>query len=253
MSMKRIICHWTGGGYKATALDKKHYHFIFEDDGKMVEGIHSVSANENTKDGVYAAHTFHCNEGSIGTSLCCMAGAIENPYKPGKSPMTKTQWDAQARYVAKLCRAYKIAVTPDTVLSHAEVQPNLGIKQKGKWDYTRLPWDPSIKGHKACGDRLRADVLAAMAPKKPAETPKPSAPAAPAPRPTSAAAPSTPPKPSSPPAPAPVNPVAPVAVAAGLAATIIAYVQTNPLILAAGVVAVIAGVGLFFYIKRKDT
>jgi N-acetyl-anhydromuramyl-L-alanine amidase AmpD len=159
--MQRIICHWTAGQHKASHLDREHYHFLFEADGKMVRGLLPVSANESTGDGEYAAHTFMCNRGSIGVSLCCMMGAVEVPFRSGPCPMTKVQWDAMTKYVARLCKEYNIPVTPKTVLSHAEVQPNLGIKQKGKWDYSRLSWDLSIKGVKACGDRLRADVKAA--------------------------------------------------------------------------------------------
>ena len=160
--MQRIICHWTAGLHKASQLDREHYHFLFEADGKMVKGILPVSANESTADGEYAAHAFMCNKGSIGVSLCCMSGAREVPFNSGKFPMTKTQWDAMVKFVAKLCKEYGIPVTPKTVLSHAEVQPNLGIKQKGKWDFTRLSFDLSVKGHRACGDKLRAEVSAAM-------------------------------------------------------------------------------------------
>ncbi|MER9445815.1 hypothetical protein NKI79_31785 [Mesorhizobium sp. M0340] len=31
-----------------------------------------------------------------------------------------------------------------------------------KWDFTRLPFDPTISGASACGERLRRDVTAAM-------------------------------------------------------------------------------------------
>jgi hypothetical protein len=60
------------------------------------------------------------------------------------------------------CRRYDIPVTPKTVLSHAEVQNNLGIKQRGKWDISRLAVDPSMNGAKACGDLLRASVAAVL-------------------------------------------------------------------------------------------
>ncbi len=81
---------------------------------------------------------------------------------PGKYPMTKAQWDKLTSAVADLCRKYGIKVTDRTVLSHAEVQHNLGIQQKGKWDYTVLAFDLSVKGARACGDKLRAEVLAKL-------------------------------------------------------------------------------------------
>jgi hypothetical protein len=62
------------------------------------------------------------------------------------------------RLIAQLAHFYKIPVTNKTIPSHAEVQPNLGIQQAGKWDFTRLAFDPSVVGAKACGDKMRAEV-----------------------------------------------------------------------------------------------
>ena len=161
--MERIICHWTAGAHRATATDRKHYHFIFEADGREVVGNLPIEANASPIRGAYAAHTLHCNSGSIGLSMACMRGATENPLNYGPSPMTWLQWDAMCRKAAELCVAYNIPVTPRTVLSHAEVQGTLGIRQRGKWDFTVLPFDTSLRGAKACGDRLRADVKAHVA------------------------------------------------------------------------------------------
>lgn len=160
VSMQRIICHWTAGGHKASDFDRGHYHILIEDDGKLVRGKLSIADNVNISDGIYAAHTLGCNTGSIGVSLCCMAGASESPFNPGSSPMTRDQWTALAGVVAELCAFYKIPVTPKTVLSHAEVQTNLGIAQRGKWDIARLAFEPAVVGAKACGDKLRAAVAA---------------------------------------------------------------------------------------------
>jgi N-acetyl-anhydromuramyl-L-alanine amidase AmpD len=162
-NMKRVVAHWSAGGHIASAIDKKHYHIIIQGDGSLIRGDHSIDDNANTADGDYAAHTRGCNTGAIGVSLACMAGAIENPFNPGKFPMTKKQWDALSTVLAELCKFYKIPVTAKTVLSHAEVQGTLGIAQRGKWDFTRLAFDPSIKGAKAIGDRLRAEVAAKLA------------------------------------------------------------------------------------------
>jgi N-acetyl-anhydromuramyl-L-alanine amidase AmpD len=161
--MQRIIAHWSAGAHKASALDKEHYHIIIEGDGTVVKGDHDISDNVNTADDDYAAHTRACNTGSIGVSLACMAGATENPFKAGRYPMTKTQWDVAMEVIAQLADFYKIPVTNKTVLSHAEVQPNLGIQQAGKWDFTRLGFDPSVVGAKACGDKMRAEVKAHIA------------------------------------------------------------------------------------------
>lgn len=161
--MARVICHWTAGGHKAGAVDREHYHILIEGDGRLVRGDHAIDDNVRTGDGDYAAHTRGCNTGSIGVSLCCMAGAVEKPFAAGHAPMTMAQWGKLAAVVAQLCDRYGIAVTPRTVLTHAEVQRTLGIKQRGKWDFTRLAFDPATVGAKACGDRLRAEVNAHLA------------------------------------------------------------------------------------------
>jgi hypothetical protein len=175
--MVRIIVHWTAGGHKATATDRKHYHLLREGDGKLVRGIPSIAANQAPLKKGYAAHTLNCNSGSIGVSMCCMAGAKERPFDAGKAPMTRVQWDAMVGDVAQLARHYDIPVTRETVLSHAEVQTNLGIKQRGKWDIRRLAFDPDgPQTARACGDLFRAAVLrwpvSASAPAKVA-VPKP--------------------------------------------------------------------------------
>lgn len=160
--MQRVIVHWTAGAHKASALDKKHYHIMVEGGGTLVRGDKAIKLNEAPAKKGYAAHTLNCNSGSIGVSVCCMAGAIESPFNAGKHPMTRVQWDAMMAVVADLCTKYKIPVTPETVLSHAEVQGTLGIKQRGKWDIARLAFDPSVKGAKAVGGRMRREVKAAM-------------------------------------------------------------------------------------------
>ncbi|NSZ57755.1 N-acetylmuramoyl-L-alanine amidase [Agrobacterium tumefaciens] len=162
VKMARIIVHWSAGAYRASDLDKEHYHFIIEGTGNIVRGDHTIADNVNTADDNYAAHTRGCNTGSIGVSFASMAGAIESPFNPGKFPLTETQWARGMEVIAHLASFYKIPVTDKTILTHAEVQPNLGIKQNGKWDITRLPFDASLIGAKACGDKMRRDVKARL-------------------------------------------------------------------------------------------
>src|SRR5262245_10506405 len=90
-SMKRIVVHWTAGANQASALDKEHYHIIWNADGTAVRGDHTIDDNLNTADGDYAAHTRGTNTGAIGVSLAGMAGAIPSPFNPGKFPLTKKQ------------------------------------------------------------------------------------------------------------------------------------------------------------------
>lgn len=154
--MKRIIMHWTGGGHRATDLDRSHYHFIIEGDGNIVEGIHRPEANAGPlKSGRYAAHTLNGNTGSIGVAVAAMLGAQERPFRAGRYPITKAQLEALAMLCASLCRTYKIEVTRQTVLTHAEVQPTLGIAQRGKWDIAWLPGMDKPGDPVAVGDRLR--------------------------------------------------------------------------------------------------
>lgn len=157
VTMKRIICHWTAGGHKANSIDKSHYHFLFEGDGDLVRGDHTIADNANTSDGDYAAHTLHCNQGSIGLSCCAMMDAEERPFKPGPAPLTEVQFESMCEAAAGLSTFYLIPVDRTHILFHSEVQANLGIKQRGKWDMNVLPFDLSISKSQA-GDYLRARV-----------------------------------------------------------------------------------------------
>lgn len=162
--MHRIIVHWTAGSHRPSGLDRSHYHILIEGDGKLVRGTPSIDLNDarGIRPG-YAAHTLNCNTGSIGVSLCCMAGAVERPFQPGSAPMTREQWNALPAVLADLCRRYAIPVTPETVLSHAEVQGTLHIAQRGKWDISRLAFDYSVVGADACGGLLRASTRSVLA------------------------------------------------------------------------------------------
>jgi N-acetyl-anhydromuramyl-L-alanine amidase AmpD len=162
MTLKRIIIHWTAGGPAASTLDMDHYHFIVQQDGKVVQGKMKPEDNASTGDGKYAAHTLNCNTGSIGVALAGMAGAVEAPFAAGPYPIKQPQVAILCSLVAKLCRQYGIPVTRQTVLSHAEVQPTLGIKQRGKWDVAWLPGFPKPIDPVSVGDRLRGDILEAL-------------------------------------------------------------------------------------------
>lgn len=165
--LQRIVFHWTAGTHKASPFDREHYHVLIEADGNVVRGVPTIDGNGvGSARGRKASHTLNCNTGSIGVSLCCMGGpdVREQPFIAGRYPMTRVQWEKLAFVLADLCRVYDIAVTPKTVLSHAEVQSNLGIKQRQKWDVSRLAFDPTVKGAKVCGDQMRAMVKQAMNP-----------------------------------------------------------------------------------------
>ena len=159
----RVICHWTAGGYRVSANDRVHYHAILEDlealgpggDVRVVPGIHSIADNDSARDGDYAAHTAKCNTGSIGLAVACMFEATCQ--HPGRYLLTQLLWERLAQAAAECCRRYGIAVTPETVLQHGEVERQLGIPQSGKWDITFLPWDPDLEPHEVC-DQFRRKV-----------------------------------------------------------------------------------------------
>jgi hypothetical protein len=163
--MRRVICHWTAGGYNPSENDREHYHILIDGEGKLHRGSHPIAANESTGDGDYAAHTRGANTRSIGVSMCCMAGAREAPFNGGSAPMKPEQWDAMVDVVAQLCRAYAIEVTPSTVLGHGEVQKNIGTPQKGKWDPMKLPFAPGLSKAQV-GAKLRGEVTARLAQSK---------------------------------------------------------------------------------------
>ena len=164
--MKAIVFHWTAGPHKATAVDRKHYHFIIEADGTVVRGNRSIVDNVPPLK-TYAAHTKNFNSNVIGISVACMAGAVESPLKLGDYPMTRRQFEVMASCGAQLGKRYGIPVHPKSMLWHAEVQGTLGIQQAGKWDATVLAFEPKIRGAKACGDYLRNTIQTLTEGKRP--------------------------------------------------------------------------------------
>lgn len=165
--MKRIINHWTAGTHNVSAIDRKHYHIIVDGDGDEHEGDNPIEANAAFISGKYAAHTLNANTDSIGVAVAAMHGAVERPFNAGRYPITHKQLAALVKVNARLCKQYGIPVTRTTVLSHAEVQPTLGIKQRGKWDIAWLPGMAAPGDPVAVGDKFRAMVSAALQPDAP--------------------------------------------------------------------------------------
>jgi hypothetical protein len=167
--MRRIIWHWTAGGHKANATDRRHYHFIIEADGAVVAGNHPPEANKRpiakpNDASTYAAHTRAANTDAIGIALAGMRQAVERPFSAGPSPITNAQVGAMATLTANLCKRYAIPVSRETTLSHAEVQTTLGIAQRGKWDIRWLPGMAGAGDAVQIGDQLRARVQRQMGP-----------------------------------------------------------------------------------------
>lgn len=150
--LSRVHIHWTGGGHRASGLDRNHYHVLIEGDGTVIRAHAPI---------VRLAHTLNANGGAIAVSLCAMGGAVEKPFWAGKYPITEPQLAELARVVADLCTIYDIPVSRTSVLTHAEVQPTLGIKQRGKWDIAWLPGMTAPRDPVAVGDILRSRIRTA--------------------------------------------------------------------------------------------
>lgn len=153
--LSRVHWHWTGGHHKPNRDDKRPYHVLFEGSGAMIR----LAALTD-----YRPHTLKANSGAVGLSLCGMFEARERPFQSGPEPITAAQVDALVRETAEICKAYDIPVSQWSTLSHAEIQPTLGIKQRLKWDYTWLPGmsrpgDPIEVGN-MLRDMLRAKLRA---------------------------------------------------------------------------------------------
>lgn len=154
--LHRIHWHWTGGAYGDIAMERRAYNGLVDQDGNRVDGDFRFEAQASYRIGRAASHTLNANTGAIGLSCDAMAGAQERPFKWGSAPLT---WDMvweMCEWTAELCDAYDIPISKWSTLSHAEVQPTLGIQQRWKWDFTVLPdmhdTDDPIK----IGERLRA-------------------------------------------------------------------------------------------------
>ena len=155
----RIHLHWTAGPAQSRPDEADHYHAILNQDLTVSKGRYTAKDNENTLDNIYAAHTKSANRFAYGYSLAGMRGAKEKPFNPGPDPITEKQWSRAMIHLAQLCKFYHVAPTDKKVLTHAEVQSNLGIKQNGKWDITVLPWQADKwNTAKKVGDLMRAEI-----------------------------------------------------------------------------------------------
>ncbi len=155
--MKRIIIHWSAGVYYPTEFEKEHYHFLVDKDGNVHNGKFKPEDNEFCKVGKYAAHTGGGNTGSIGVALCAMAG-FKNKNSVGNYPILKKQFESAMEFCAKLCRKYKIDVTPQTVMTHYE----FGVKNPkttsaGKIDIIYLPSYPWV-AQEEIGSFIRSKI-----------------------------------------------------------------------------------------------
>lgn len=172
--LKRIIWHWTAGSYGVVDVELRHYHYVIDQNENIHDGHKPPESNISTKGGDYVAHTKGTNTGSIGIAIDAMHGAKHTPFSWGSHPMTEGQVQTLVELSADLHETYGIPVTRRTMLSHAEVEPTLGIRQRGKWDIAVLPGMNRPADPVVIGDELRRRVTAEIARrKKPVRLPLP--------------------------------------------------------------------------------
>ena len=149
-SIYRITLHWTGGQYKPNAIEKEHYHFMVDSNGKVYEGKYKPEDNINCAGGKYAQHCGGGNTGNIGVALCCY-------YNRDLTP-TRVQVEAMCKLVAELSKKYGVTVNNKNILTHSEfgfTHPD--TTSNGKIDIDYLPC-VSVYGRDQVGDYLREKI-----------------------------------------------------------------------------------------------
>lgn len=157
-----IIWHWTAGLKVPTEADRSHYNDLFDFEGNQYDGAarpeHQVNYDWRRKIGV--SHTRNSNTGRIGMSVAGMHRAQGWPKLVwGNHPITWEGIDAMLERSAMYGRKFDIPVTKWSMLSHAEVEATLGIKQNNKWDYMVVPGYEKPVNAVEVGDILRNRLL----------------------------------------------------------------------------------------------
>jgi hypothetical protein len=182
VTYNRITAHHTGGGYRPTADDLRAYHISIDGEGQRHKGVHPLDANAAGKaltTGAYYPHTWKLNSGNFGISVCSMVkGDWNNPRATAAYPRA-VQIDAMIEEIALRCREFSIQPSRTHTLSHAEVEPTLGVKQKNKWDFDYQIRTVAVREPVSIFDEIRQEVS-----KQLGVTPLAPAPTAPAARPT---------------------------------------------------------------------
>lgn len=153
--LHRVHWHWTAGAYGTIAMERRAYNGLIDQYGNRHDGDFRFEAQATYRVGRAASHTLNANTGAIGLSCDAMAGAKERPFSAGSAPLTMDQLWEMCEWTAELCFAYDIPISKYSTLTHAEIEPTLGIKQRWKWDIRWLPDMKAVGGAIEVGDRLR--------------------------------------------------------------------------------------------------
>lgn len=160
--VRGIVWHWTAGAKGLIDLELKAYNFLHDVEGNTYDGKATIAEQVmyDWRRGIGASHTRSMNTGWLGQSLDAMAGAKQTkPITWGSNPITWEGIDAMLEQSADLVEEYDIPVSKWTTLSHAEVQPTLGVRQKWKWDYVVLPGDSVSRDPVEVGNILRKRMV----------------------------------------------------------------------------------------------
>ncbi len=174
-TMNRITLHHTAGVHRPGIEDLDAYHYVIDAAGKVHPGRWPISANAGRlTTGRYAAHTANLNTGNIGVAVAAMHDADwANPRAARWFPQTP-QVDALVAHVAELADRHGIRADRRTILTHAEVQITLGVRQRNKWDFDYDPYGlMDTRDPVRVGDMLRGLIGAAMnGPDRPLPAPR---------------------------------------------------------------------------------
>ena len=160
----RIHWHWTASTYMVTPKMLSHYNAVFDINGKYYPSVDPTEqARYSHINDVGVSHTRMANTHAIGLAVAACglrkANWHNNTVTIGKYPMSWKQIDAMLKRTAYYCKKFDIRVSKWTTLTHAEIQPTLGIKQNGKWDIRCFPDDKRLWGAVEAGDYLRKRMV----------------------------------------------------------------------------------------------
>lgn len=154
--LNRIILHWTAGTYNPTQEEINSYHYLIDGDSNIHYGKFAPWDNIVCSGNSYAHHTGGGNTGSIGISLCGMAGYQEGKISTTKYPLKQIQVERACKLAGDLCRLCDIDYKH--VMTHYEFGlANPKTSSAGKIDIMIIPYDLDIKPQNV-GDYLRTKV-----------------------------------------------------------------------------------------------
>jgi len=159
-----IRWHWAASSYAVNEEVLSHYNDGHDHLGNSYDGGARAEhqANYNWRTGVGVSHTKNNNSGIIGQAVIAMGNAEGWPLDVGQYPMTWVGIDAMLMRSIDYHHQFDIPISPWSMLTHAEVQPTLGIAQRGKWDIRWLPNGSTVVDARKAGDILRARMQAML-------------------------------------------------------------------------------------------